>query len=423
VCGLKIAICAYDSADGVGGPFVWVQRMSRELATRGFNVRVLLFHWKPIECGVLHSRLSEQGTPVSCIQFRDSESNVLSILENLRSDLPHVFVADNVIPGLLSGRHLRTWGIPTVGIIRSDDRFYHAVISRFVAGQSRDRVSTAVCVSKYLTETANAAGPRLVPAKHIPSGTPIPPQKAVPPVDALRLIYVGRIVQEQKRIFETTRALIRAVTENSGCTAELVGDGPDRKSVEQLLKSTTSCVRLTGRVDSEECQQRLLNSHILVLLSDYEGTPTAVMEAMACGVVPVCMRMRSGIPELVEHDVTGLIVNDREDDFQQAIRRLRNERGLWERLSNAARQRAEAQFSFHRSADSWQVLLTSLAPMILPSKLSLPRRLSLAPRHPDFGPEDVRLPGFWDRSGKKIEWLIRRTCAFGSRFGRWLGLS
>lgn len=421
--GLKIAICAYDSIDGVGGPFVWVQRMSGELAARGFNVRVLLFHWEPVERGVLHSRLTEQGTHVSCIAFRDSESNVLSILELLRSDLPHVFVADNVIPGLLASRHLRTWGVPTVAIVRSDDRFYHAVIERFVAGQSRDRVATAVCVSKYLTETAIIAGARLVPVKHIPSGTPIPQRKAVAPADTLRLIYVGRIVQEQKRIVETTRALIRTITENPGCTAELLGDGPDRKLVEQLLTSTNTVVRLAGRVDSKECQQRLLNSHVLVLLSDYEGTPTAVMEAMACGVVPVCMRMRSGIPELVEHNVTGLIVNDREDDFQHAIQRLRSEPGLWQRLSNSARQRAEAQFSFHRSADSWQLLLVSLAPAALPSEPTLPRRLSLAPRHSDFGPEDVRLPGFWNRSERKISRVIRRTCALGRRFSRWLGLS
>jgi glycosyltransferase involved in cell wall biosynthesis len=31
------------------------------------------------------------------------------------------------------------------------------------------------------------------------------------------------------------------------------------------------------------------------------------MEAMACGVVPICLRMRSGVPELIEDGVTGLL--------------------------------------------------------------------------------------------------------------------
>ena len=38
-----------------------------------------------------------------------------------------------------------------------------------------------------------------------------------------------------------------------------------------------------------------------------------MLEGMACGCVPVCLAMRSGIPELVQHSVSGLIVGDRED--------------------------------------------------------------------------------------------------------------
>ncbi|WP_371821102.1 glycosyltransferase [Chloracidobacterium sp. D] len=44
---------------------------------------------------------------------------------------------------------------------------------------------------------------------------------------------------------------------------------------------------------------------MFVLLSDYEGLPIALMEAMATGLVPICTAMRSGIGQLVVDGVTG----------------------------------------------------------------------------------------------------------------------
>ena len=52
------------------------------------------------------------------------------------------------------------------------------------------------------------------------------------------------------------------------------------------------------------------------------GLPIALIEAMACGVVPICLQTRSGF---VEHGVTGLLVRDRGKDFIAAVQRLRQE--------------------------------------------------------------------------------------------------
>lgn len=132
---------------------------------------------------------------------------------------------------------------------------------------------------------------------------------------------------------------------------------------------------------------------MLVLLSDYEGLPIALMEAMACGVVPICLRIRSGIPELVEDGVTGLLVSDRSDDFVAAVWRLRYEPQLWEKLSKAARAKIEAEYSNEVCTASWEAFLKQLQQGARQRRtITIPKRFNLPPVHPNLKREDNRKP-------------------------------
>ena len=409
----RIDICAYDSPAGIGGPYVWMQRMPFELRQRGFDVRVRLFHWGPKEDGLLFRTLQKHGFEVTSQPFGNSESNVRWLLEVVAVDPPDVLIADNVIPGLLAGRYLRQWGIPTIGILRSDDTFYHGIIDRFVIGDQRDQLSAVISVSQFLTETVKKNRIGELITETIPSGTPIPAQTATAPKDVLRLVYVGRLVQEQKRIIETVNALIRLVTEIGNVHITIYGEGPERGRVEEMIVPYASTIALAGNVPSEALQKRLLETHAIVLLSDYEGTPTAIMEAMACGVVPVCLRIRSGIPELVIHEQTGLLVGDRNQEVLEAVRRLQEEPGLWQRLSIQARRHAEQNFTTTRSADLWETLLRSMPARDTTKPLTIPDgKLSLPKIHPGYAHQDVRDPGFWVRGYCCVERVCRRGRTF-----------
>jgi glycosyltransferase involved in cell wall biosynthesis len=66
-----------------------------------------------------------------------------------------------------------------------------------------------------------------------------------------------------------------------------------------------SCVRFLGsRADVPDI---LRASDVFVLSSDYEGNPLSVLEAMAAGL-PVVSTAVGGVPELVQHGATGLLV-------------------------------------------------------------------------------------------------------------------
>jgi hypothetical protein len=121
------------------------------------------------------------------------------------------------------------------------------------------------------------------------------------------------------------------------------------------------------------------------------------------------LNIRSGIPELIQDGVNGLLVNDRGDDFVQAIGRLQTDPRLWQRLSTAAKSQARRQNSLPATAAKWAELLTCLSQQAVTRKpLRLPARLDLPPIHPALAREDART----HRSS--VSWYARPRAWAGS---------
>jgi hypothetical protein len=97
------------------------------------------------------------------------------------------------------------------------------------------------------------------------------------------------------------------------------------------------------------------------LLSDYEGLPIALQEAMACGLVPVCLNEESGLNELIKHGENGFIVNDREEDYFLHLSKLTDNRELWKKLSIASRKTIETHYNIEQSYEKWLSLLNHIS--------------------------------------------------------------
>jgi len=356
----RVTFTTFDSREFVGGPNSWLRRLVPRLRNAGWEVRVLFFIERgPAEQCPCYQTLAAQG--VQCQAFPSTGpmfGQVRWLLQRLAEAPPSVLVVNLASAGYLASRWVRRAGIQSIGILHSDDDFYRKVQQEFVLGPPGNRVSELVCVSDYLESAVQRAGAEL-PVHRIPYGVPVPEESARPPDGRLRLIYVGRLVEEQKRIVAVTRALCRVTREVPGTEAVIYGNGPDRALVLRCLdeEEAGERVRLGGQVDNAEIQQRMLDAHLLVLLSDYEGLPIAMLEAMACGVVPVTLRIRSGVGQLIEPGETGLLVEDREDDFVEAVRSVARRPDRWAAMSQAARRRIEADYSDAHNARQWAQLL------------------------------------------------------------------
>jgi colanic acid/amylovoran biosynthesis glycosyltransferase len=132
------------------------------------------------------------------------------------------------------------------------------------------------------------------------TGTPVP--------DRPRLVSVGRLA-EQKGQLLLVEAAARLRDRGADFELVIVGDGPMRQELEQLIDrlGLRDRVRITGFLDNRAVRRELEAARALVLPSFAEGLPVVIMEAMALGR-PVIATYIAGIPELVESGQTGWLI-------------------------------------------------------------------------------------------------------------------
>lgn len=127
----------------------------------------------------------------------------------------------------------------------------------------------------------------------------------VPPVEAPRLVCVGRLCEAKGQLLLLDAAARLAA---GGTPFELVlaGDGPLRGELEALIHrhGLTRQVRITGWIASAEVRREILAARAMVLPSFAEGLPVVIMEAMALRR-PVLSTYVAGIPELVRPGENG----------------------------------------------------------------------------------------------------------------------
>lgn len=131
--------------------------------------------------------------------------------------------------------------------------------------------------------------------------TPIP--------DNSQLVCVGRLSEQKGQLVLLEAASILA-REGLDFKLILVGDGDFRPQVEGAISdfNLQNQVEISGWVTNSQVNQYLLNSRAMVLASFAEGLPVVMMEALALGR-PVIGTYIAGIPELIEHERSGWLVN------------------------------------------------------------------------------------------------------------------
>ena len=119
------------------------------------------------------------------------------------------------------------------------------------------------------------------------------------------LLCVGRLAREKGQPL-LLQAIVRLKARGLRVEATLVGDGPIRAELEQLIaaEGLGDQVRLTGSLDAAGVERELQRARVLVVPSLSEGLPVVIMEAMA-NRRPVIAPYLAGIPELVLPGKTG----------------------------------------------------------------------------------------------------------------------
>jgi colanic acid/amylovoran biosynthesis glycosyltransferase len=174
----------------------------------------------------------------------------------------------------------------------------------------------------------------------------------------IRLVTIARLV-EKKGVEYAIRAVAKLANASQNIEYNIIGDGPLREDLQRLIQELDVCdmVKLLGWKQQEEIVEILNNSHILLAPSvtakngDQEGTPVAIMEAMAMGL-PVLSTQHSGIPELIENGVSGFLVPERDvDALAEKLDYLINNPEVWAEIGQAARLYVEENYDINKLND------------------------------------------------------------------------
>ncbi|MHC4878334.1 MAG: glycosyltransferase family 4 protein [Planctomycetota bacterium] len=157
------------------------------------------------------------------------------------------------------------------------------------------------------------------------------------------LITVSRLAPEKN--VEFLADVLRRIPD---ARLAVIGDGPDRASLERRFKGTNT--EFFGYMQGEELATAYASSDAFVYASETETMGNVVLEAMASGLGVVAPRA-GGIPSLVTHDENGLLYAPRDtNDAVSAVQRVLNDPAFRSGLSQSARRTVE-EWGWNRSVE------------------------------------------------------------------------
>lgn len=166
----------------------------------------------------------------------------------------------------------------------------------------------------------------------------------------LRILHVGRLVPQKGQ-----GVLLEALAELLECGIDahltVAGDGPKRPALVRRCNELGISHRVTwaGAVGQDSIPDYYAAADVFCTSSFAEGVPVVLMEAMATELPVVATRI-AGIPELVDHGVSGLLVSPgRADQVAAALERLADDSPLRMRMGQAGREKVEAEYELTKA--------------------------------------------------------------------------
>jgi glycosyltransferase involved in cell wall biosynthesis len=322
----NLKICFLAGTLGRGGAERQLIYMLKAVKDAGIATRLLcLTKDEPFE-----KEIQMMGIRVTWVgESRWRPIRLFRIVQELRREPADILQSAHFYTNLYSAVASRLLGIRSIGAIRND--LTSELRGNGVMGWGQLHMPNhLIANSKLARQRAIAAGidsERIHAVANVVEVNGFRKQINGSGSGVVRILFAGRLT-EQKRADRFLLALQRIAESHPhlNFTAAIAGDGPLRSQLEKLADSL--CLRpryiefLGELADLKPVYQR---SDLLVLTSDWEGTPNVLLEAMGFAL-PVIATNVGGVPELVRHGENGLTVetNDAESIANSIVALIEN---------------------------------------------------------------------------------------------------
>jgi glycogen(starch) synthase len=213
--------------------------------------------------------------------------------------------------------------------------------------------------SQAILETGRRLAPEIVPRSAvIYNGLEAPPLEPAPlPFEAPRLLCLGRLSPEKGFDLALT-AFAAVVRQFPQARLAVAGDGSSRPELEQQAAQLEigHQVDFLGWVEPEDVPALINTATLVVMPSRQESLPLVALEAALMGRPLVATRV-GGLPEVVAHEQTGLLVNTEDSQaLADAVELLLRRPAMAIQMGLNARSRAQQLFSWQRHVDGYDAL-------------------------------------------------------------------
>ena len=369
--GRRIGITCYSHFGGSG---VVATELGLAHARRGYQVHFIA-HSLPFRLRTFESNIYfHEALPASYPVFDQAPYNLalttkmVEVAENYDLDLLHVHYAMPFAASAYLARELirpRSLGVVTtlhgtdITVVGVEPAFFR--VTQFTI-QSSDRVTA---VSRFLKErTEKSFGitrPIEVIYNFVDPAVFTPRRRT-----AMRLAppHTSVIMHASNfRPVKNISAVIKVFSEvRKQLPAKLVmvGDGPDKAGAEQLAREL-EIQRDVLFLGNQDCMEELLPlADVFLLPSSSESFGLVALEAM-CAEVPVVASNLGGLPEVVEHGVTGFLHDPRSiDGFVSSVLKLLKSERLRRTMGRRGRQVARQKFDVNDMVDRYIKVYESL---------------------------------------------------------------
>ena len=355
VRGSPARVALVSGALDLGGSTTFLCNLGGELVRRGCAVQVLSFERE----NPLASDFTRLGVPVIALDGRRTiyEDRLRLILDELRRFQPTAALANLSATSFEVLRYVPP-GVFRLGVAHAD----HAPVYEIIRHYASCLDLLAVVSEEIRRKMDQLPEFARVPVRYLPLGVPMPegnPAAARDVMAPLRILYLGRVDREQKRVHLFPSIFEKLQSSGIPFHWTIAGEGGERKSLEQFMKSSRSdqTISFTGTIAYADVPHLLSEHDVFLLVSDYEGLPLTLLEAMGCGLVPVVSDLPSGIRELVDQDTGRRVAPDNLAGYAEAILWLHEHRQEKQRLSANARERVRRDFSVAAMTDRWLAAL------------------------------------------------------------------